>query len=319
MDRREGSVHSIARALPSPQKEPVEFVEANRPIDPMASAARKYAFRRRFEKHNYSLIGAELSDDDDDDGPVTDAMIAAAEAGLDAGALSHMEERDFKHVVTGGPARIAEYLGVRNHILTRWNEQGSSVEAARDAYVPVDAIVQSLPADQADLARETHAWLVKHGGINFGCLGGADLRAGDELKAARAAAARTAGSDTEKRKASSADVTDARIIERVVLFLRGADMNSTTERQIRTAVEADLDRDLGDRKPVVRATVTKFLADPESYAGVGEGARDGTDAASALAKLASDASKGSLPKPTKPVIVVGAGPAGLRRPRRRRA
>ena len=115
----------------------------------MASAAKKYAFRRRFEKHNYSLIGAELSDEDDDDGPVTDAMTAAAEAGLDAGALSHMEERDFKHVVMGGPARIAEYLGVRNHILTRWNrrvDDASESSATRDTHVPVDEIVQSLQA-----------------------------------------------------------------------------------------------------------------------------------------------------------------------------
>ena len=141
----------------------------------MASAAKKYAFRRRFDKHNYSLIGAELSDDDEDDGPVTEAMTAAAEAGLDAAALSHMEERDFNHVVKGGPARIAEYLGVRNHILTQWS--------IAYVYVSVDAICQSLPEDQADLARETHAWLVKHGGINFGCPNGADLLAGDAAKA----------------------------------------------------------------------------------------------------------------------------------------
>jgi hypothetical protein len=146
----------------------------------MASAAKKYAFRRRFDKHNYSLIGAELSDDDEDDGPVTEAMTAAAEAGLDAAALSHMEERDFNHVVKGGPARIAEYLGVRNHILTRWRVASTGPGPTDgDAYVAVDAICQSLPEDQAELARETHAWLVKHGGVNFGCPGGADLRAGD--------------------------------------------------------------------------------------------------------------------------------------------
>ena len=268
----------------------------------MASAAKKYAFRRRFDKHNYSLIGAELSDDDEDDGPVTEAMTAAAEAGLDAAALSHMEERDFNHVVKGGPARIAEYLGVRNHILTQWS--------IAYVYVSVDAICQSLPEDQADLARETHAWLVKHGGINFGCPNGADLLAGDAAKAARAAAA--AARDAEKRKAASADVSDSQIVERTVVFLRGADMNSTTERQIRAAVEADLDRDLSDRKLVIRSAVTKFLADPSSFDGVGdENAKNATDAASALAKAASKTTKGVKPLPTKPVIVVGAGPAGL--------
>ena len=285
----------------------------------MASAAKKYAFRRRFEKHNYSLIGAELSDEDDDDGPVTDAMTAAAEAGLDAGALSHMEERDFKHVVMGGPARIAEYLGVRNHILTRWNrrvDDASESSATRDTHVPVDEIVQSLPDDQAELARETHAWLVKHGGVNYGCPDGADLRAGDALKAERAAAAANEkdgpGAEKGSKKAPSDDVSDDRIIERTVIFLRGADMNSTTERQIRAAVEADLDRDLSDRKLVIRSVVTKFLADPDSYAKVGDGeVGDKASAASFLAKTVSAAGKGTKPKPTKPVIVVGAGPAGL--------
>ena len=62
---------------------------------------KKYAFRRRLEKHNYSLLGAELSDSDADDSPVTPAMEAAAAAGLDASALSPMEERDFAHVTRG--------------------------------------------------------------------------------------------------------------------------------------------------------------------------------------------------------------------------
>ena len=280
----------------------------------MASAAKKYAFRRRFEKHNYSLIGAELSDDDDDDGPVTESMTAAAEAGLDAAALSHMEERDFKHVVKGGPAKIAEYLGVRNHILIRWKQAlDVSSDGGDDAYVSFDELAKSLPESQTELARETHAWLVKHGGINYGCPGGKDLRAGDEVKTARAAAAANVGSDLEKKKApGSADVSDDDIIERTVVFLRGADMNSTTERQIRAAVEADLDCDLSDRKLVIRSVVTKFLSDPGSYAHVkNTSGTDASDAASALAKAASDAAKGAKPRPTKPVIVVGAGPAGL--------
>ena len=89
-------------------------------------------------------------------------------------------------------------------------------------------------------------------------------------------------------------------------------MNSTTERQIRAAVEADLDRDLSDRKLVIRSAVTKFLADPSSFDGVGDAnAKNATDAASALAKAASKTTKGVKPLPTKPVIVVGAGPAGL--------
>jgi hypothetical protein len=178
--------------------------------------------------------------------------------------------------------------------------------------VSFDELAKSLPESQTELARETHAWLVKHGGINYGCPGGKDLRAGDEVKTARAAAAANVGSDLEKKKApGSADVSDDDIIERTVVFLRGADMNSTTERQIRAAVEADLDRDLSDRKLVIRSAVTKFLADPSSFAGVGDAVNDATDAASALAKAVSATTKGVRPLPTKPVIVVGAGPAGL--------
>ena len=78
-----------------------------------SSGVKKYAFRRRLEKHNYSLLGAELSDSDDDDEPVTPAMTAAAAAGLDARALSHMEERDFAHVTKGGSGKTAQYLSVR--------------------------------------------------------------------------------------------------------------------------------------------------------------------------------------------------------------
>ena len=84
------------------------------------SAPKKYAFRQRHTKHNYSLIGAELSDDDDDVlGPVTPAQRSAAAAGLDARALSHMEERDFAHVTKGGAGKIAQYLSVRCATSTR--------------------------------------------------------------------------------------------------------------------------------------------------------------------------------------------------------
>ena len=84
------------------------------------SAPKKYAFRKRHTKHNYSLIGAELSDDDDVfDGPVTPAQRSAAAAGLDARALSHMEERDFAHVTKGGAGKIAQYLSVRCATSTR--------------------------------------------------------------------------------------------------------------------------------------------------------------------------------------------------------
>ena len=95
------------------------------------SAPKKYAFRQRHTKHNYSLIGAELSDDDDDVfGPVTPAQRSAAAAGLDARALSHMEERDFAHVTKGGAGKIAQYLSVRCATSTRGGgRRGRAVRA----------------------------------------------------------------------------------------------------------------------------------------------------------------------------------------------
>ena len=277
----------------------------------------KYAFRRRFEKHNYSLIGAELSDDDEDDGPVTETMTAAAEAGLDASTLSHMEERDFKHVVKGGVGKVTEYLGIRNHLLSKWH-------ADRTSLLKIDTVLSSLPADQHELCRETHSWLTRHGGINYGSLGGADLEQGDSIAKKRKEEASKAmesaakeGDKIEEPLIDSSTITDDQIVERTVVFLRGADMNSTTERQIRKALETDLKCDLSDRKLVIRSVVTKFLSNPEVYVDVGKGSGKESDessrleAASALAKASLASTKSTKPKPTKPVVVVGAGPAGL--------
>ena len=115
------------------------------------SAPKKYAFRQRHTKHNYSLIGAELSDDDDVLGPVTPAQRSAAAAGLDARALSHMEERDFAHVTKGGAGKIAQYLSVRCATSTRGGGRRggtppsivpgafpSIVEASADFFLAID-------------------------------------------------------------------------------------------------------------------------------------------------------------------------------------
>jgi len=290
----------------------------------MSSAARvptKYAFRRRFQKHNYSLIGAELSDDDEDDLPVTDTQTAAAAGGLDAQTLSHMEERDFKRVVKGGAAKINEFLGIRNHLLTLW-------QSDRSKLVLLDTVLSSLPTDQHDLCKETHVWLRKHGCINYGCLGGTNLEFGDALakvrkenigkEQAEAAEKASVPDPAPDPEVDSASITDDDIVTTTVIFLRGADMNSTTERQIRKAVETALRCDLSDRKLVIRGVVTKFLEDPESYEGVGVSDTTGEsaetirlNAAVALAKAAEESQKATKPKPTKPVLVIGAGPAGL--------
>lgn len=82
---------------------------------PEAAVPKKYSFRQRYTKHNYSLVGGDLDDEseEDDDEPVTPAMTAAAAAGLDARALSLMEERDFAHITKGGSGKTAQYLSVR--------------------------------------------------------------------------------------------------------------------------------------------------------------------------------------------------------------
>ena len=72
-----------------------------------------YAFRQRFVKLNYSLLGADVSDEEEEDEAVTPAMAAAASAGLDARVLSHMEERDFAHLTKGGSGKTSQYLSVR--------------------------------------------------------------------------------------------------------------------------------------------------------------------------------------------------------------
>ena len=175
----------------------------------------------------------------------------------------------------------------------------------------VDACLSSLPADLAELTRDAHAWLTKHGGINYGALGGKDLT--------NRSAAAVAGEEVVAPEPSPAnadcEITDELITERTVAFLRTADMNSTTERQIRKAVETELSADLADRKLVIRGVVTQYLSDPSVFdsllAGLSKEDKKAqkAEAAAALAKAAKAAA--AKPKPTGPVIVVGAGPAGL--------
>ena len=311
---------------------------------------KKYAFRRRLEKHNYSLLGAELSDSDDDDEPVTPAMTAAAAAGLDARALSHMEERDFAHVTKGGSGMTAQYLSVRcvfssvsraidRLVFGHAEDPIRALRASRAVAHPPDlvsrrprlsqkphspdvaqgsirgadrdACLSSLPADLAELTRDAHAWLTKHGGINYGALGGKDLT--------NRSAAAVAGEEVVAPEPSPAnadrEITDELITERTAAFLRTADMNSTTERQIRKAAETELSADLADRKLVIRGVVTQYLSDPSVFdsllAGLSKEDKKAqkAEAAAALAKAAKAAA--AKPKPTGPVIVVGAGPAGL--------
>jgi hypothetical protein len=43
-------------------------------------------------------------------------------------------------------------------------------EKNRGAVLAVEACLSSLPVDTADMVREAHAWLSKHGAINYGAL-----------------------------------------------------------------------------------------------------------------------------------------------------
>jgi len=61
------------------------------------------------------------------------------------------------------------------------------------------------------------------------------------------------------------EVTEELITEHTVIFLRTADMQTTTERQIRKSVENELSTDLTEQKLLVRSIVTRFLADPDQF------------------------------------------------------
>jgi hypothetical protein len=91
------------------------------------------------------------------------------------------------------------------------------------------------------------------------------------------------------------------------------DTETTTERQIRKGVETELDTDLTEKKLLVRGIVTSFLADPSQFDDVvkkpskAERKAEKEKAAKAEAKAAAT----MKPAPKGPVIVIGAGPAGL--------
>ena len=139
----------------------------------------------------------------------------------------------------------------------------------RAATLPVDRCLSALPADVADLARDAHAWLSKHGGINYGAIPGG----GDVVGVARAVDVAKAEAEKAEKAAAAGTVVaeDDLILEKTVSFLRGADMNATTERQVRNGVQDALGIDLTEKKLMIRGIVTKFLEDPGCYDDVVDG------------------------------------------------
>ena len=180
----------------------------------------------------------------------------------------------------------------------------------------IERCLSSTPTDTADLARESHAWLQRHGAINYGAI---DVSPPKPPTPEPEPPAEEPTDQTDEPEAPR-EFTDELLTERTVAYLRTADMNTTTEKQIRKAIEAELGADLTEKKLVVRAIVTGFLEDPDKYKDVGakedkdkddaEKAREVAKAKAAVAKAAR-AIEAARPKPTKPVVVVGAGPAGL--------
>jgi hypothetical protein len=92
-------------------------------------------------------------------------------------------------------------------------------------------------------------------------------------------------------------VPDDVVVAAVAALLLQVDLTTTTERQIRRTLEAQLGCDLADRKALIREQVTSFLASAEARETV----------AAAPTQLAG------APFACDPrcVVVVGAGPAGL--------
>ena len=211
------------------------------------------------------------------------------------------------------PTRRPRYLTVRplralvsvrrNHVLQMWQKDTR-------APLTIERCLSSMPSDTADLARESHAWLQKHGAINYGAIDVPPPKPPTPEP-------EPAPENAEPEDASPpTTITDELLTERTVAYLRTADMNTTTEKQIRKAIEAELGADLTEKKLVVRAIVTGFLEDPDKYRDVGKGKgaeerrEDAAKAKAAVAKAKAEI-EAAKPKPTKPVIIVGAGPAGL--------
>ena len=93
--------------------------------------------------------------------------------------------------------------------------------------------------------------------------------------------------EDEAEDTAPKEITDELITERTVAFLRTADMETTTERQIRKGVETELDTDLTEKKLLVRGIVTQFLEDPSHFDDVGVK----TSAAAGASKKESKAEK----------------------------
>ena len=88
--------------------------------------------------------------------------------------------------------------------------------------------------------------------------------------ATEAAAAAAAYAAAEVAVAAAVKIIEDLITERTVIFLRAADMQTTTENQIRKSVEVELSTDLTEQKLLVRSIVTMFLADPDQFKDVGK-------------------------------------------------
>ena len=129
----------------------------------------------------------------------------------------------------------------------------------------IERCLSSTPTDTADLARESHAWLQRHGAINYGAI---DVSPPKPPTPEPEPPAEEPTDQTDEPEAPK-EITDELLTERTVAYLRTADMNTTTEKQIRKAIEAELGADLTEKKLVVRAIVTGFLEDPDKYKDVG--------------------------------------------------
>ena len=100
------------------------------------------------------------------------------------------------------------------------------------APLTIERCLSSMPSDTADLARESHAWLQKHGAINCGAI---DVPPPKPPTPEPEPAPENAEPEDAK---PTTTITDELLTERTVAYLRTADMNTTTEKQIRKAIEA---------------------------------------------------------------------------------
>jgi len=271
------------------------------PTNSVRGGRRSFAFRRRASRFVLSELYSDDENDSDDDafpdGVVPASATAAAHCGLDHVRMSFLEARAFGDRAKGAMGE-GEYLGMRNAILERWAVE-KKCEEMIDETETLRRLGVGNDADAAYVSR-CFRWLETNGGINYGVTKSVEETPKPTASARASDANGEATNDVVVATVAEGETMTEEIVVRGLLaVLKNADLTVDTEKAIRHRLEERLGTSLKDFKPVIRDTIEKFLADPAAVQG------DESASASIVAP----------PRPSfvdsRPVVVIGAGPAGL--------